>query len=1049
MSISPEESPTPAENEIDATTGANGIDATEQPQVESTPTDGLPEVEPLTPEIVEDEALRGDFMLRAFILVLAALVAWTEIAETSTLVHVKAGQYLTANGGLPPKVDVFSSTAVGRPWVNLSWLFDLALAGAFAIAGAKMLTVLKVLIVAATFFLVTRCVRSDVSTWWGSIAAALALLACHPYFTALPEVVTLLGLAAVLWILHRWRAAESNRNVIWWLVPTFILWANLDGRMFLGLSLLALYAIGDLVGTLIGVSGLAQSERRRQLWIVLAACLVAACLNPFGWQALTEPARLYGIEYPAFRINFANTTNLVNLQYFPLFRWPVIERPHIVAGLVLMAAALVTLVLNRRQFDLGHAFVLFGFAGFAVIANHELAAAAVVACVVATLNGQDWYRDRFSQVYSIEFKERLFSSGGRALTVVAMFAIAFLSASGRFNDPAGRRIGWGFHPELLSTITGLQGDIEDSFDDRPFNFRTDQGDLLIWVGQKPFIDSRLPLYTGTGPDDLLSIHRKTRQSLRSRAPGQPFSGRSEIWKQTFDRFEVTHVLPRLSGHAPDYATFLSLQPPDWTITRLGSMTASVYRADIREKNQELDDYLKKRTLNLIEDAFRGKVEELKPRTSWPQTSTTYQRLLSSPRHVRPVAAQESLHFDRYIQQFQNPTSGQIQAPQDLAAATAHLAIRFANQALAENPESPEAFRVLGNAYAFLSKLEASIVGGENYDSSRRYRQTIAAYNQAIQIDPDRAAVQIGLFLVYSNNKVYGNDSKKLQLARRALQRFEESTDFESNKSEAAQAQQTGILQTQLQLTTEVETQLKQIDDEIAKASAGAEGVDMFRIAQFAYGKGCVLRAIELLEQDPTSISERPDVRLFYAMLLHEAGRVQEAADILQSIEGIASQVELPLGWQSLAAWASLANGNYEGAVSLWSSADEMARQQIQPLLVPLAANGPSISWTALQSQVVANSIGGVGVAAARIQFDIGLTHLEAGQFKQAAKCFRNVVKLDPTSGNRRLAEFYYFLLTEKQIEAPLPLDRIPLDPGDMFAPEEATAPAETDKPQNK
>ena len=167
MSISPEESPTPAENEIDATTGANGIDATEQPQVESTPTDGLPEVEPLTPEIVEDEALRGDFMLRAFILVLAALVAWTEIAETSTLVHVKAGQYLTANGGLPPKVDVFSSTAVGRPWVNLSWLFDLALAGAFAIAGAKMLTVLKVLIVAATFFLVTRCVRSDVSTWWG------------------------------------------------------------------------------------------------------------------------------------------------------------------------------------------------------------------------------------------------------------------------------------------------------------------------------------------------------------------------------------------------------------------------------------------------------------------------------------------------------------------------------------------------------------------------------------------------------------------------------------------------------------------------------------------------------------------------------------------------------------------------------------------------------------------------------------------------------------------------------------------------------------------
>jgi len=1047
VSISPEESPTPAENENETEAGtndagANDAGATEQPQEGSTPTDGLPEVEPLTPEIVEDEALRGDFMLRAFILVLAALVAWTEIAETSTLVHVKTGQYLASHGGLPPRVDVFSSTAVGRPWVNLSWLFDLTLAGAVAIAGVKMLTFLKVLIVAATFFLVTRCVRPDVSTWWGSIAAALALLACHPYFTALPEVVTLLGLAAVLWILYRWRDAESNRNLIWWLVPTFILWANLDGRMFLGLSLLALYAIGDLLGSLIGVSGLAQSERRRQLWIVLAACLVAACLNPFGWQALAEPARLYGIEYPAFRINFATSTDVANFQYFPLFRWPVIERPHVVAGLVLMAAALVTLVLNRRQFDLGHAFALFGFAGFAAMASHELAAAAVVACVVATLNGQDWYRDRFSQVYSVEVKERLFSSGGRALTVVAMFAIAFLAASGRLNDPAGRRVGWGFHPELQSTITGLKNDTEDSFDDHPFNFRTDQGDLLIWVGQKPFIDSRLSLFTGTGPDDLLSIHRKTRQSLRSRGPGQPFSGRSEIWKQTFDRFEVTHVLPRLSGQDPDYATFLSLQLPDWTITRLGSMTASVYRADIREKNQKLDDYLTKRSLNLIDEAFRGEVEELKPRTSWPQTSTTYQRILSSPRHVRPVAAQKSLHFDRYIQQFQDPASGQIQAPHELAAATAHLAIRFANQALAENPENPDAFQVLGNAYMFLSKLESSIVGSENYDSSRRYRQTIAAFNQAIKIEPDRAAVQLGLFLVYNNNK-------KLQLARRALQRFEESTDFESNKSEVGQAQQTGILEAQIRLTTEVETQLKRIDVEIAKASSGAEGVDMFRVAQFAYGQGCVLRAIELLKQDPTAISERPEIRIFYAMLLHEAGQVQEAADILQSIEGIAGQVELPPDWQSLAAWASLANGNYEGAVSLWTSADEMARQQVQPLLVPLAVNGPSISWTPSQSQLIANAIDNVGVAAARIQFDIGLTHLEAGQFKQATNCFQKVVQLNPTFGSRRLAELYYFLLTEKQIESPLPLDRIPLDPGDMFAPEEATTPAETDKLQNK
>ena len=44
----------------------------------------LPEYEPLTPELVKDEAIRGDFMLRWVIVLLAFLMASTRIAETPT-----------------------------------------------------------------------------------------------------------------------------------------------------------------------------------------------------------------------------------------------------------------------------------------------------------------------------------------------------------------------------------------------------------------------------------------------------------------------------------------------------------------------------------------------------------------------------------------------------------------------------------------------------------------------------------------------------------------------------------------------------------------------------------------------------------------------------------------------------------------------------------------------------------------------------------------------------------------------------------------------------
>ncbi|MFT5322694.1 MAG: hypothetical protein ACI8P0_000535, partial [Planctomycetaceae bacterium] len=91
----------------------------------ATDEDDLPEWEPLSPEIVEDEAIRGDFMLRWAVILLAFLLGCRHITDTVTLVRIRTGEHLASNGILPPANDVFSYTASERPWVNLGWLFDL------------------------------------------------------------------------------------------------------------------------------------------------------------------------------------------------------------------------------------------------------------------------------------------------------------------------------------------------------------------------------------------------------------------------------------------------------------------------------------------------------------------------------------------------------------------------------------------------------------------------------------------------------------------------------------------------------------------------------------------------------------------------------------------------------------------------------------------------------------------------------------------------------------------------------------------------------------
>ena len=87
--------------------------------VTATPTptgeEGLPEWEPLTPELVEDEAIRGDFVIRWAVVGLALLLGVSEISETRTLLHLKSGQYLIGHGLLPGAKDVLSYSRHQRP----------------------------------------------------------------------------------------------------------------------------------------------------------------------------------------------------------------------------------------------------------------------------------------------------------------------------------------------------------------------------------------------------------------------------------------------------------------------------------------------------------------------------------------------------------------------------------------------------------------------------------------------------------------------------------------------------------------------------------------------------------------------------------------------------------------------------------------------------------------------------------------------------------------------------------------------------------------------
>ncbi|MBM4074289.1 MAG: hypothetical protein FJ267_01435, partial [Planctomycetes bacterium] len=598
--------------------------------------EGLPEWEPLTPELVEDEAIRGDFVIRWAIVGVALLFGLSQIADSRTLVHIKTGQYLASHGFVPPSKDVFTYTANDRPWWNVSWLFDLIAAGTFNVAGGIGLTVIQGILAGVAFGCLAHAQRSNIRTWWGSVCAGLALLVAYPQVTIQPEIVTLVGLSITLFWMARVEETSSPK-LLWSLVPLIWIWAQLDSHVFLGWLVILTMAIGESLRSNVE-SNPSQRVGSQTWWVVAVASFIAMGIHPFSWNAWLSPLRLYTVDYPALRQLFPRP-NASELLFYPITD-PVIWSSvghGIVAAIVLFVATAVVMTLNRERLHPGHIFLFLVFNALGCVTTHELAAASFVNCAICAVNAQVWYRNRFGQVYSTDWRELIFSRGGRAVTVLSLFLLAWLVISGRIEGPDGKRTGIGFDKTLAVQMESFQNLSVDAIDDHPFNTSIRQGDLLIWAGMKPFIDSRAGLFYGTGDGDLISQYNQTRRAVQRKREGLPGSGERTVWRAAFEKHDVSQVIPRLTGPfpPPDYTTFGDLlSSSDWVLTRLTPAAAVFCRNSVQDAKGK--EYIAKNRLQFADQAFRMKSDNVETIRDPAKPAKLYDNIFSLRQNAIPA-----------------------------------------------------------------------------------------------------------------------------------------------------------------------------------------------------------------------------------------------------------------------------------------------------------------------------------------------------------------------------------------------------------------------------
>lgn len=208
--------------------------------------------------------------------------------------HLRTGLDLLEQGGRLPALDPYSHTMPDWPWVEHAWLTDLVI-GLLYKAGGSMgalaVIVFFGVMTASAWIVASQCSRATAPV--RLLACGLSLWVALPFLGARTQMVTVLGLAALMWILHR--LAEGQRHVVWFIPPLFLVWANLHGGFTAGLFFLGLVIGLSWIFSVVekvrpGVRGSAGVVAGFNGALIVATGLGAllTLVNPYGWRLYHE-----------------------------------------------------------------------------------------------------------------------------------------------------------------------------------------------------------------------------------------------------------------------------------------------------------------------------------------------------------------------------------------------------------------------------------------------------------------------------------------------------------------------------------------------------------------------------------------------------------------------------------------------------------------------------------------------------------------------------------------------------------------------------------------
>jgi hypothetical protein len=242
----------------------------------------------------------GGFFDRRPLRVLALALLLTIIAAPSLLPkfsvvdndiwwHLKVGDWILEHSAFP-RTGILSRTAADRPWMAYSWIYEVLLSffhSKFHLMGIAVYGLLLTLAVTYSVFWMTRRLSGR---FWGP--SLLGTLCCAAFLFKIyprPAFFSMMFFAISLTLFLEARRT-GRLELLYWLPPLFLVWANTHVQFIYGLFAAGLFVTLNLVQDWASHRGLATDFFHspllpsRALLVLLGASVLVTCVGPYSYH---------------------------------------------------------------------------------------------------------------------------------------------------------------------------------------------------------------------------------------------------------------------------------------------------------------------------------------------------------------------------------------------------------------------------------------------------------------------------------------------------------------------------------------------------------------------------------------------------------------------------------------------------------------------------------------------------------------------------------------------------------------------------------------------